>query len=252
MSVVPRAGDLCRARHEPFRRTRCPDEPTDSQPGRGTAEKRALAAHAVALPCPYPSCQRFVCGDEEWLLPAGHLQPSHRQPRGSRHCHTLKRRRGIEESPAGSAGEGRTAGGSPGAGRAQGQQGWWAQGGVWGCGAGPGQEAISSRGRCWRSLGKVEPRGESPWSKLLTGFHPALLLSRPAFLPDPNDGSLYILGGKNKEGLMVSGAAGLGTPPHTRTLGSPGLGDQQDLLDGANRGPWRLGCPRNPQDVEWV
>ncbi|NXL29725.1 ERN1 endoribonuclease, partial [Glaucidium brasilianum] len=29
-----------------------------------------------------------------------------------------------------------------------------------------------------------------------------LLLSRPAFLPDPNDGSLYILGGKNKEGLM--------------------------------------------------
>ncbi|NXA04044.1 ERN1 endoribonuclease, partial [Sapayoa aenigma] len=32
-------------------------------------------------------------------------------------------------------------------------------------------------------------------------FHP-LLLHRPAFLPDPNDGSLYILGGKNKEGLM--------------------------------------------------
>ncbi|NXG81962.1 ERN1 endoribonuclease, partial [Stercorarius parasiticus] len=30
----------------------------------------------------------------------------------------------------------------------------------------------------------------------------SLLLSRPAFLPDPNDGSLYILGGKNKEGLM--------------------------------------------------
>ncbi|NWR32992.1 ERN1 endoribonuclease, partial [Tachuris rubrigastra] len=29
-----------------------------------------------------------------------------------------------------------------------------------------------------------------------------LLLPRPAFLPDPNDGSLYILGGKNKEGLM--------------------------------------------------
>ncbi|NXE54448.1 ERN1 endoribonuclease, partial [Casuarius casuarius] len=29
-----------------------------------------------------------------------------------------------------------------------------------------------------------------------------LLLFRPAFLPDPNDGSLYILGGKNKEGLM--------------------------------------------------
>ncbi|NXH50980.1 ERN1 endoribonuclease, partial [Dicaeum eximium] len=33
-------------------------------------------------------------------------------------------------------------------------------------------------------------------------FHPSLLLPRPAFLPDPNDGSLYILGGKNKEGLM--------------------------------------------------
>ncbi|NWX45725.1 ERN1 endoribonuclease, partial [Steatornis caripensis] len=32
-------------------------------------------------------------------------------------------------------------------------------------------------------------------------FYPPLL-SRPAFLPDPNDGSLYILGGKNKEGLM--------------------------------------------------
>ncbi|NWR76160.1 ERN2 endoribonuclease, partial [Centropus unirufus] len=30
----------------------------------------------------------------------------------------------------------------------------------------------------------------------------SLLLCRPAFLPDPNDGSLYILGGKNKEGLM--------------------------------------------------
>ncbi|NWI69473.1 ERN1 endoribonuclease, partial [Todus mexicanus] len=29
-----------------------------------------------------------------------------------------------------------------------------------------------------------------------------VLLSRPAFLPDPNDGSLYVLGGKNKEGLM--------------------------------------------------
>lgn len=30
------------------------------------------------------------------------------------------------------------------------------------------------------------------------------LYSRPAFLPDPNDGSLYSLGGKNKEGLTVS------------------------------------------------
>jgi len=27
---------------------------------------------------------------------------------------------------------------------------------------------------------------------------------RPGFLPDPNDGSLYVLGGKHKEGLMVS------------------------------------------------
>ncbi|XP_010288316.1 PREDICTED: serine/threonine-protein kinase/endoribonuclease IRE1-like [Phaethon lepturus] len=27
-------------------------------------------------------------------------------------------------------------------------------------------------------------------------------MAEPAFLPDPNDGSLYILGGKNKEGLM--------------------------------------------------
>lgn len=26
---------------------------------------------------------------------------------------------------------------------------------------------------------------------------------RPGFLPDPNDGSLYVLGGKHKEGLMV-------------------------------------------------
>lgn len=31
------------------------------------------------------------------------------------------------------------------------------------------------------------------------------LYSRPAFLPDPNDGSLYSLGGKNKEGLTVRG-----------------------------------------------
>ena len=29
--------------------------------------------------------------------------------------------------------------------------------------------------------------------------------SRPAFLPDPNDGSLYSLGGKNNEGLTVGG-----------------------------------------------
>lgn len=30
------------------------------------------------------------------------------------------------------------------------------------------------------------------------------LIPRPAFLPDPNDGSLYTLGGKNSEGLTVS------------------------------------------------
>ncbi|NXJ84847.1 ERN2 endoribonuclease, partial [Trogon melanurus] len=29
-----------------------------------------------------------------------------------------------------------------------------------------------------------------------------IYVAEPAFLPDPNDGSLYILGGKNKEGLM--------------------------------------------------
>ncbi|CAI9592078.1 unnamed protein product, partial [Staurois parvus] len=29
-----------------------------------------------------------------------------------------------------------------------------------------------------------------------------LYVSEPAFLPDPSDGSLYILGGRNKEGLM--------------------------------------------------
>ena len=30
------------------------------------------------------------------------------------------------------------------------------------------------------------------------------VICRPAFLPDPNDGSLYTLGGKNNEGLTVS------------------------------------------------
>lgn len=30
--------------------------------------------------------------------------------------------------------------------------------------------------------------------------------SRPSFLPDPSDGSLYVLGGKHKEGLVVSKA----------------------------------------------
>lgn len=29
------------------------------------------------------------------------------------------------------------------------------------------------------------------------------LYFRPSILPDPNDGSLYVLGGKHKEGLMV-------------------------------------------------
>ncbi|NXC77236.1 ERN1 endoribonuclease, partial [Anhinga anhinga] len=46
--------------------------------------------------------------------------------------------------------------------------------------------------------------GDIKWT-LKDGDHvssSSLFLSRPAFLPDPNDGSLYILGGKNKEGLM--------------------------------------------------
>lgn len=34
----------------------------------------------------------------------------------------------------------------------------------------------------------------------------ACCISRPGFLPDPNDGSLYVLGGKHKEGLMVRNA----------------------------------------------
>lgn len=34
---------------------------------------------------------------------------------------------------------------------------------------------------------------------------PMCLSHRPAFLPDPNDGSLYSLGGKNNEGLTVGG-----------------------------------------------
>lgn len=32
----------------------------------------------------------------------------------------------------------------------------------------------------------------------------SVFICRPGFLPDPNDGSLYVLGGKHKEGLMVS------------------------------------------------
>lgn len=34
----------------------------------------------------------------------------------------------------------------------------------------------------------------------------AVVFRRPAFLPDPNDGSLYSLGGKNNEGLTVGAA----------------------------------------------
>ncbi|NXV88557.1 ERN1 endoribonuclease, partial [Calonectris borealis] len=46
-------------------------------------------------------------------------------------------------------------------------------------------------------------RGDIKWTlKDARVSSSSLLLSRPAFLPDPNDGSLYILGGKNKEGLM--------------------------------------------------
>lgn len=36
---------------------------------------------------------------------------------------------------------------------------------------------------------------------ILNKFH--YYFYRPAFLPDPNDGSLYSLGGKNNEGLTV-------------------------------------------------
>ncbi|MGH0139956.1 UNVERIFIED_CONTAM: hypothetical protein FKN15_070303 [Acipenser sinensis] len=36
------------------------------------------------------------------------------------------------------------------------------------------------------------------WPRLVTLF----VIDRPAFLPDPNDGSLYSLGGKNNEGLL--------------------------------------------------
>lgn len=46
------------------------------------------------------------------------------------------------------------------------------------------------------------------WYVMLTFHNPTFHLifnsCRPGFLPDPNDGSLYVLGGKRKEGLMVS------------------------------------------------
>jgi len=38
----------------------------------------------------------------------------------------------------------------------------------------------------------------------LFSIYNCCLNPRPAFLPDPNDGSLYTLGGKNSEGLTVS------------------------------------------------
>uniref|UniRef100_A0A8B9EBH2 Uncharacterized protein n=1 Tax=Anser cygnoides TaxID=8845 RepID=A0A8B9EBH2_ANSCY len=51
-------------------------------------------------------------------------------------------------------------------------------------------------------------------------------VAEPAFLPDPNDGSLYILGGKNKEGLMVSSAAGGCLHPTRPSLLSRGWAGQ--------------------------
>jgi len=68
----------------------------------------------------------------------------------------------------------------------------------------------------------------------------SLLLPRPAFLPDPNDGSLYILGGKNKEGLMVSGAAGLRASHPPQPSGPTGLGAGQTRWTGRARGLWLL------------
>ncbi|NWR66539.1 ERN1 endoribonuclease, partial [Bucorvus abyssinicus] len=101
--------------------------------------------------------------------------------------------------------------------------------------------------------------GESPWSKLLKGFHPPLL-SRPAFLPDPNDGSLYILGGKNKEGLMKlpftipelvqsspcrssDGVLYTGKKQDTWFIVDPKSGEKQTTLSTEN---WDGLCPSSP------
>lgn len=45
---------------------------------------------------------------------------------------------------------------------------------------------------------------------------------RPAFLPDPNDGSLYSLGGKNSEGLTVRGTPKI-TKHNLPVVFSPGF-----------------------------
>ncbi|XP_025026074.1 serine/threonine-protein kinase/endoribonuclease IRE2 [Python bivittatus] len=78
---------------------------------------------------------------------------------------------------------------------------------------GPQESSVVATGRRWRRLG-----GGRGW--LLSAGGPAALclvpggalqrqpapvsssLSRPAFLPDPSDGSLYVVGGKDKGGLM--------------------------------------------------
>lgn len=67
-------------------------------------------------------------------------------------------------------------------------------------------------------------RWHVPSSGTQLTFHSPLF--RPAFLPDPNDGSLYILGGKNKEGLMVSSAAGGCLHPTRPSLLSRGWAGQ--------------------------
>ncbi|TNN86039.1 Serine/threonine-protein kinase/endoribonuclease IRE2 [Liparis tanakae] len=56
-----------------------------------------------------------------------------------------------------------------------------------------------------RALGVTGAMGRLLLSLLLLSWEGKLVqtpLSRPGFLPDPNDGSLYVLGGKHKEGLM--------------------------------------------------
>lgn len=45
-----------------------------------------------------------------------------------------------------------------------------------------------------------------PFTRDKHGRPRAVVFRRPAFLPDPNDGSLYSLGGKNNEGLTVGAA----------------------------------------------
>lgn len=59
------------------------------------------------------------------------------------------------------------------------------------------------KGSCWAS--KILPVCNNHVRSFLQIKKKKLspFLCRPAFLPDPNDGSLYSLGGKNNEGLTV-------------------------------------------------